>query len=245
MQLFCEIHKLVCAQEIIKFMINLVYTPPNVFRYENENHVDDFFNHGKIRLSSFEKYRHMSIKNLADEKEGCSGKFETNFSSNLIEGKIEGSIKSDSFFYCLCCSSTLHPELLKEFNRNSVFRIKDVVGFSMELQKVILSATEVIHFGNCQYFLDRKNATHVGKLLLEFQPTSGQMINPVEIFGLNLLGNNILYLKDIKYQKQNEYRILWMVNKMSGNYIDFECPEAVNFCEKITQDELFETSYNN
>jgi hypothetical protein len=48
-----------------------------------------------------------------------------------------------------------------------------------------------------------------------------------------------MFLKEKRYQNQCEYRFVWAINTQfytMSDFIDIECKEAVQFCERIEQD---------
>ena len=52
-------------------------------------------------------------------------------------------------------------------------------------------------------------------------------------------GTDLMFLKEKKYQNQAEYRFIWQINSQFyklQDFIEVECKEAVQFCERIKRD---------
>jgi hypothetical protein len=46
-------------------------------------------------------------------------------------------------------------------------------------------------------------------------------------------GPELVLLKHKKYENQQEYRILWELDAVSGEFIDIVAPKARQFCRKV------------
>ena len=47
-----------------------------------------------------------------------------------------------------------------------------------------------------------------------------------------------LLLKRMRYEEQCEYRFLWAVDAANGEYIDVQCPRAVEWCRRVLPSEF-------
>ena len=64
----------------------------------------------------------------------------------------------------------------------------------------------------------------------------GNQIGLDKIFALTAqIGReDVFFIKHLSYIDQNEYRFVWNVSHPTDEAVIIECPEAVNFCEKVT-----------
>ncbi|HET6763271.1 MAG TPA: hypothetical protein VFH27_06355 [Longimicrobiaceae bacterium] len=53
-----------------------------------------------------------------------------------------------------------------------------------------------------------------------------------------MAGDDLFFLKPVRYAHQNEYRLLWHTTRIVPGYIDIVCPEARQFCTRF--EDLFD-----
>jgi hypothetical protein len=209
---------------------------PYLYRYENENYIDDFFNKGLLCISSFKLYMSYVDNQLGDSKEGHS------FNVGSGEGKLTQMSYSTSGddCHCFCTSTVLKKELLEKFSRNSVFRIKNPVNFMFEIKNSLTRVIEVL-YGNCVYLSDRTIRYNSGIKSLEEVQLEGDpnKIDGNKLFAtLNLATVHQKFLKLMHYQEQSEYRMIFVTDRKITDKIIITCPEAVQHCEKIDRKDL-------
>ena len=210
-----------------------------MYRYENQQYIDLFFETGKILISAFQVYKSYDDNQLGDFDEGKSTFVHNTIDEEIIKSNATGHMESGKKSYCFCTSTILDKKLFNTFKRNSVFRIKDVGNFGMEISKSIEGTTNEMFFGNCIYLYERVLKEKVGTLAVRFQPTETN-IKSSEIFSGSLFGSKLLFVKLIKYQSQSEYRMLWPTLMNVNCSLVLDCPEALKYCEKISTEELEE-----
>ncbi|HEY9177351.1 MAG TPA: hypothetical protein VIN07_06650 [Flavipsychrobacter sp.] len=219
----------------LKKPINVSYPP--VYRYMNKQYVDDFFNNGRIRLSSYKKFRTYPDEIRGDLNEG-SGTYLTptqegsQFMLMTQLGKQE---------YMLCGSLLFSEKIQTIFDTDACIKINSPIEFAASILNCLQGSTQA-YLGACRYQSNRL----IKKAIADF--SSIDFIGPegTVILGgpkmnenmATIIGNgfDILYLKEDKYIDQSEFRFVWSINQQyykMYEYIDIECKEAIQFCERI------------
>ena len=216
---------------IIQYIANIPY----LYRYENQNYIDDFFENGNLYISSFQNYIKYDDNELGDTTEGSAWN-----TANLSNDKqITILSTSGSNDYTFCTSTIFDEKLMGKFSRNSVFRIKDPINFILEITRSLNRVHNVLH-GNCIYVDDRiitKNYLDLDSSIVE--NSDGQVMLD-KVFQLNneIQGIDSYFLKKRKYPQQAEYRIIWQTDREVNGGIIINCPEAIKFCEKIESNQF-------
>lgn len=212
-------------------IVNYINVAPYIYRYENQQWIDKFFETGEILISSFKQYSKYEDNQLGDKSEGSS----INFGLTEDKKAIVSVTSVGSNFYCFCTSTQLSKNLFKTFKRDSVFRIKDPINFMLQIELILLNVTEVL-FGNCIYLDKRSIVKNVQSLDLdEMKNPDGKSLSMEQMMtrAFEIGGLEQLFLKKLIHQDQNEYRLLWKTDKEVSEPINIKCPEARKFCEKV------------
>lgn len=202
--------------------IDYVNVPPYIYRYEDQKYIDDFFETGRLRIGCFSVYKAYIDNHLGDPNEGRSFVMEDD--GERISG---AGVQIGMNAHCFCCSTLLSKELLPIFSRNGVFQITDPINFMHEVACAMpWSNLDSVFFGNCTYVNQR---IYQYKAETPIDPLNPKLpnISPVQLF-----------LKDMKYQQQSEYRMIWMLKTQVLSHIDITVPAARIHCEKIEVDKL-------
>jgi hypothetical protein len=213
-------------------VVNYINVPPYLYRYENQEFIDKFFETGEILISSFHQYKKYEDNQLGDKSEGST--FNVGHTSNNKTVSTFTTVGMNS--YCFCTSTLLDKKLFKVFSRNAVFVIKDPINFILQIEKSLSRITEVL-YGNCIY-IDKKMlikqlpAVELEKLQDDNDPTK---ISSAKLMATlaQLDGPEQFFIKKINYQAQSEYRLIWNCDRTVTDPILIKCPEAIQFCEKI------------
>ena len=212
--------------------VNYFNVAPYLYRYENQRWIDHFFETGEILLSSFKQYSKYEDNQLGDKSEGSS----INFGLTENQHTIVSVTSSGTDCYSFCTSTQLSKDLLNTFKRNSVFRIKDPINFLMQIE-IALNTTKEVLYGNCIYLDKRTITKNVENLdLEEMKNPDGKTLSMDKMMqrAFDIGGLEQLFLKRLIHQEQNEYRLLWRMEKEIDDPIIIKCPEAIKFCEKVT-----------
>ncbi|MES2728331.1 MAG: hypothetical protein V4643_14580 [Bacteroidota bacterium] len=214
---------------------NYVNILPFLYRYENQNHIDKFFETGDIYISSFHNYKKYEDNELGDKNEGGSMDFgKTDDGKSIFAYSTVG--KND---YSFCTSTVLDKALLTKFSRDSVFRIIDPINFMLQIKRSLLRVQQVIH-GNCIYVNNRILTRNLPGVTIDSMSNEEGSVPFDKLYALTSLatGFDSYFLKEKKYQYQSEYRILWQTDRIVEEGIVINCPEARQYCEKIEKTEL-------
>ncbi len=76
---------------------NIIYNVPIVYRFMDEQYVDDFWKNGVLKLTTFSKCKELEDKNRKDDKEGQSELFGYD---NQYTLKIGFGVGSDAIMLC-------------------------------------------------------------------------------------------------------------------------------------------------
>ncbi len=206
---------------------------PFLYRYENENFIDEFFETGNIFISSFHNYKKYVDNELGDKNEGSSMNHALSDTGLSIGSFSTVGINEYSF----CTSTLLDRSLLTTFSRNSVFKIIDPINFILEVSRSLLRVRQVLH-GNCIYLDHRILTKKITGVDMDSLKSEEGGISADKLFGISnfVQGNDAYFLKEMKYQHQSEYRILWQTDRLVNEGIIINCPEAIKYCEKIILD---------
>lgn len=202
---------------------------PSVYRYEDKRWIDEFFDTGKLRLSTFSKFATYPDEVRGDAHEGKSICFgETSDNKWIFITQAQGINAT-----VLCCSHRLSHKLREGFQRESAFEITNTVGFSLEISRQLAGFRHGIE-GSCIYRSDtiirRAIDFDCDKYKLPNGNTDMQMVFDA---GNQLGGPELLMLKRKHYEQQQEYRLLWELDDISGDYVDVTAPLARQFCRKV------------
>lgn len=212
------------------YVIRFLSVLPFLYRYENQNYIDQFFETGDLCISSFHNYKNYKDNQLGDKDEGSSmniAKFDRD--KSLIAGVTVGMNE-----YTFCTSTILDKFLLETFSRNGVFRIKDPMGFILEVSRSLPRINQVLH-GYCLYLGQRILMKDVSGVDIDtLQTDDGGMSFEKTIQASSYVqGVDAFFLKHKRYQPQSEYRILWQTDRHVEEKIIIKCPEAIQYCERI------------
>jgi hypothetical protein len=212
------------SQTVVPFVQEWRIKRPFVYRYLDRQYTDQFFEDGTLRLSSFS----MFSKHL-DEPRKDSGEGWASIVHRTLEGggqAVIGLTRQGLDAYVLCGSTVYSPELSEVFKANSGFRINDTTAFAHAIARHIPQFMYGCE-GLCQYVSQRIVLRDMGSIDLS-------MSNQEMMTFLNqAAGDDLLFLKNQKYTRQSEYRLLWFHTGETRDYIDIKCPDARQFCTKF------------
>ena len=211
----------------------LEFVLPEVYRYEDMQWIDQFFDSGKLRLSTFAKFATYKDEQRGDANEGqgmsVGHKEDRSIGAFMVEGENA---------FVLCGSLVANHSIREAMGRNAVFSIENPLGFAAEVARQLPGFRNAIQ-GHCIY---RKNtiinrATELDPQTYELADgrMDGQIFTDI---ARELAGPERLLLKAKRYELQREYRLLWFVDQVRDEFIDIECPNARQFCRRVAPEEL-------
>jgi hypothetical protein len=214
---------------------------PNIYRYMDKKYIDLFFEKGILRISSIKKFKEYPDEIRGDKNEG-NGSVTGTTDTSGFQFHVMSNTGSDA--YMLCGSIIDSDSIRKIFDTETCFRIVKPLDFSVAVSNAILGFKQSFQ-GFCNYREHRMIKKLIpGMDINDFTGPEGTIIIGGQKGNQRtneILGNGIdlMFLKDKKYQDQCEYRFVWTINTQfyqMADYIDIECKEAVQFCEKLDQE---------
>ena len=213
---------------------------PTVYRYMPSQFINEFFSHGKIRLSSLKKFAEHPNEMLRDEHEG---RFihETKTDKALILALVDDYASNS---YVLCGSTLYSEQNFETFDATECIAIHDTLNFSNAISRYIngfiggaegfaiyqddpIIRQKIVSTQIDEYIENIKYNKEINKAPL-------QQLNentPPELF--QLVRASAAFKKSTKYAHEFEYRMIWNTEKIALPYIDIEVPNAIQFCERM------------
>lgn len=189
-----------------------------ILKMTKQQYVDDFFGTGRLQLGSFEYYSRYDHGEIGDREEGevvlvAEG---NNFTA---AGKYAGGF--DNYLLCTYLGEP-DPETLEKFGYDGGFIIKDPERFAMAIQKALGALSH--EYANCAY---NPHKAIRGKM----QP--GFTIERIDHRTIEMISTARHFIKPDRFAHQREFRFTWkMPHDVNDPYM-IECPEAIQYCERI------------
>ena len=206
---------------------------PYLYRYMKREYVDRFFDDGTLRLSSFSYFGKHPDEERGDNQEGRGVVIHRNAEGEgqTILSKMAKGI--DTFI--LCGSMRFSDDLARAFDTDSGFRIDDTTAFSDIVARHIPGFVQGAE-GPCMYMARRMVVRDMGRIDFEaMKKGPGENYNIDKLLQVmnTMAGDDLFYIKLIKYAHQSEYRLIWGARQIVGDYIEIKCPEALQFCTRF------------
>jgi hypothetical protein len=209
---------------------------PTVYRYMQSSYISDFFENGRLRISSFQRFRDYPDEIRGDKREAqgsISGKGGDGFTFHIMSNAGANG-------YMLSASLEDSDAIRQEFDVDSYFEIFDPLGFAVSVANALPGQQEAF-LGFCNYQDKRVIDRTLEEMTInDFTGEDGNIIlmHPKMNERIHqLVGNGIdlLFLKEKKYQAQAEFRFVWRIDGAFfdvENHIDIICKEAIRFCRR-------------
>jgi hypothetical protein len=213
---------------------------PRLFRYLDQQHIDAFFDTGELRISSFELFLTHEDEQRYDQ-EGRTiniGRYidqaDTTQSVHVYDVSASGA---DA--YVMCASVVESRELMGIFGVDGYFAIEDPWRFAAAIQQVVPAFTTGLQ-GHCMYSpRGREIYRHLDisavDLMEQHKNADGTIsMDVIPVIERALSGPERLFHKPTRYSLQAEYRILWGTTGDVEPHLVITCPEARQYCTRIT-----------
>lgn len=216
-----------------KLPTNVIYNIPILYRFIEEQYVDEFFKTGKLKLTTFDNCKKLEDDNRKDTKEGQSELY--GYDGN-IKMQIGFGVGSDAIMLCtsLCSEykddkGSVCTKYIEIFNvQGLLFAIADQLTKNDHVVKSIL-------YGPCFYTKKEFHGTVHSeafreKLEKEQKFDWDEMTRITNSIG----GNNMFFQKPVDKRFENEYRLLWIVdNPKKDKDIFVTIPHPEKYCRLI------------
>jgi hypothetical protein len=221
------------AFDTLQFIQTWEVVRPRVFRYLPKQFVDEFFEDGSLRLSSFIQFAKHTDEQRKDAAEGKGVR--TGLGENLTIVMATGR---GSNCYVLCGSMVYSEKMRQTFGgADNCFAIDNTVAFAAAIARALPGFMNGLE-GPAIYQDDTTIRRDLGsKTIGDFtsqQPDGsiGLRIGP-ELQG-QVGGYEEFFMKSSRYADQAEYRLLWAVEGQTQDHVTIKAPQARNFCRKLT-----------
>jgi hypothetical protein len=193
-----------------------------------KQYVDEFFEHGKLRISSFNRFR-----DNPDEEQGDIFEGRVNAQIKTPNGNHAIAVMNGQEAYVLCATTVESQKLEASFSTSAAFRIINTLDFASCISSHIPGFVAGLE-GLCSY---RDEITISKELKVDFPPPDS-FPNPdvwskeYEKFVAQQTRDGF-FIKQSRYSHQAEYRFIWFAQGRERQYIDIVCPEARQFCQPL------------
>lgn len=204
---------------------------PTVFRYMEQKYINEFFETGCLRLSTFAAFSKHEDEQRHDAKEG----------RNIVVGTGEEhtifAVTGHGHRSLIFCTSTRADDgLMRAFDTNGYFKIKDTTQFGAAIASKIAGFKSGLE-GFCDYKDRRTIERDIGSFRLddlkEHEGDENLSLNKLASKVFETGGPDVFFVKFFvklkKYSDQNEYRFVWNVSHEVEEALIVECPEAIQF----------------
>jgi len=208
---------------------------PYIFRYMPKEYVDIFFSDGILRLSSFSAFSKHKDEQRMDKTEGEGLLINTD---KVTGQELWAVLKQGNNAYVLCGSTKYSNDLAEAFSTDSGFRINDPTAFGCIISQALAGSRGGLE-GACLYrdgITVKRYAETMDLESMKIHPDRkeldmGEMIGSIS----NMAGDDLYFLKNMKYQHQAEYRLIWHVGYDIDEFIEVRCPDAVQLCTRFEE----------
>lgn len=197
---------------------------PRVYRFIEKAHADAFFTSGELMLSSFKRFAKHKDEQRLDGDEGTA-----HVMSKAIEDPglaWNGQIKAGQNAYVLSASLVPSNNLMKDFKCDSGIVIHDIKAFA-ELVGAQIPGFYGGFDGPCSYQVNRIIPFAHGNHQLKEEDF---LTRTAVEYGMSIAGADPFFLKHHKFQPQNEWRFVWLVDHDVDDTITVKVPGAVPYC---------------
>lgn len=204
---------------------------PHLFRYMPEEFVNNFFEDGSIRLSSFTQFHSHEDEQRLDKREG-KAMFVSTTQKNGGQ-TVQVHTKPELNAYVLCTTMIHDSSLMDSFKCDSYIKIMDSTNFGMAVARHIPGVLASFE-GPCIYQYRKIIEQDLGYIKMnQFNDTDNPKhinVKALNNFILKKMGHLSLFLKDKSFSHQSEYRYVWLVSNKETDFIDIKVPEIREIC---------------
>lgn len=199
---------------------------PLLTRQLKTEYVEEFFNDGSLRLSSFITFRKHPDELRRDSQEG-----RITMEIESPNGKT-GVVATNGQEAYVLCASTVETALPKD-GEVSAFRIMDSLGFANAISSQIPGFVGGVE-GLCSY----RSSMMVSKKDPRMIRPPSENEDPEKWFEEQnrYIGRHSIetfFIKEIKFAHEAEYRFIWFASGPRKEYLEIKCPAALQFCERV------------
>ena len=207
------------------FAVPWWFRRPYLHRYLEKQWVNEFFETGRLRLSSFKNFAKLDNQSLVDPSEGSGI-----LGNETGEHTVFAVMSQGSDAYVLCGSAIYRKP--PQWGKDSGFRINDTTGFASIVTRFIPGCRGGIE-GLCHYVKKRSVVRNVPMNLDDYKLPDGNISMDLLTDNMKAAGDDLFFLKEDSHADELEYRLLWFATGDAKDEIFIEIPEARQFCIRI------------
>jgi hypothetical protein len=215
----------------MSYVVNWNIKQEPVYRLlDNVEWMENFFQYGELRLSSFKKFRTYPNEVQGDKNEGEAIVGGDDELGNLNLVVYESGLNS----FVMSATKITAPGIIKAFNSKCAIKINNPTLFALEVAKKIPFVRSGLE-GSCDYkdyrshLFEIKESRNTIFQKLDFK---NNIEESKERF-IELTMGQELFLKLDSYSYQQEYRLIWFSESQIPETITIQCPEARAYCEAV------------
>lgn len=192
--------------------------PERVIKMAKAEHIDAFFNEGKLQLGTIRQYARSENPEIGDKLEDAPIVLIGERIGYTIATAVQGGY--DHYVFCTTLGD-VDPETSDGFDYDASFEIIDPLGFQSAVAECISSSD--FSFGRCVY--TPYKAMHG----LVSDAVSSMRIDHTMV---DILGSARNFLKPTRFQHQRELRFTWRVPHQTDAPVIIKCPAAIPFARR-------------
>lgn len=211
---------------------------PHVVRYLEPKYVDEFFELGRLRISTCKKFWDHKDEERGDEHESLIRASGVHGDGGKFNGSVVAS--TDCIVLSTSCVEDLEEGAKLSSGYTSAIRIIDPINFAMQIARAIPGYNGAFQ-SQCIY----RDSRHLeledfAQHFPSSTPPSDEAAAIAHVKRLNeYLGSRVtcdaLLRKGLKYRNQNEYRFVWFTPEAEGKeFLDVVALDARQFCRRVT-----------
>lgn len=231
-----EKSRLIEEPQSIQFIENF----PIVYRFIEEQYVDEFFKTGALRLSTFGRCKKLEDENRKDISEGNATLIacEDNIRLEMETGVGDNAI--------LLCTSLSNNNIKANGKKDDCcIEIRDINNFTLAITQALIQKgypIQTVLKGPCIYadrHVEKKlQGAKLNNFLNEMKNSNAIDFDKLLDLTSDIGGYNTFFCKPTENRFENEYRILWLLGTdVTQETYDMLVPGARQYCEKIKFDD--------
>jgi len=216
--------------------MNWQHRSPRVYRFLEKNYVDEFFETGRLRLSSFAKFRKHTDEQRLDINEGTLSILCRTNEASTEPLFVQALVGTDAYVLSACLVPSV--DVMKDFRADSAIVIRDPVRFA----QAIGAAMPCFSYGfdgPCSYQsrrfvygdLSRMNAPEEAYRAFDTEPSDPAYAARMSALIGAVAKHDPYFLKHHDYMHQNEWRFVWVADQAREEVLYVTAPDARQFCE--------------
>lgn len=207
-------------------------------------YVDEFFHSGRLMLTSYARCIAHESDVRRDANEG-----KLNFLVKRGDNAIAGIQRAGAHRYMLCTSTQEGPSLMRRFGVDSYFAIHDVEKFSQAVAAQIPDFVDAVA-GQCEY-VEERSISQENSLsdppdepvldMSKIGVVDGYVEEFFDSYKRSLArrvavatGDRAYFMKEERFAEEAEFRFVWRTQSAAEDFIFVNCPDAIEFCERIS-----------